>query len=151
MPVVATLAKPLQDQSFAFNFSLLFTFNMIIVPKSHPWVSDCYSSWEDGAFLKIVFCNVDFCIVLLTHLLSDFLMAEMIEVCFLLDTEQWKEAIRTELSSVMYAHYCSIVIIYVFSSFLLSSSNICSVFMFTLLQGFNSGEANSEFVTYCLE
>lgn len=34
-------------------------------------------SW---AFLKSVVGNVDFCIVLLTDLLSEFLMAEMIEV-----------------------------------------------------------------------
>ena len=42
------------------------------------------------AYLKSVVGNIYFCIVLLTHLLYEFPMAEMMEACFLLRTEQWK-------------------------------------------------------------
>ena len=42
------------------------------------------------AYLKSVVGNIYFCIVLLTHLIYEFPMAEMIEACFLLRTEQWK-------------------------------------------------------------
>ena len=74
-PIQATLEELLQEQSIHFHFSLLFSFNPSppSPPPTHPPVSKCYSSWEDGAFFKIVVGNVDFCIALFTYLHSEFL------------------------------------------------------------------------------